>query len=78
MFQGAKPTSKILVHTSFVRSEGLEKRKFPLRGRGCVLASLANEIKTILADPFINVLDGELNNLKDNHVRDILIEVLGD
>ena len=43
-----------------------------------VLASLANEIKTILADPFINVLDGELNNLKDNHVRDILIEVLGD
>ena len=42
------------------------------------MASLANEIKTILADPFINVLDGELNNLKDNHVRDILIEVLGD
>ena len=43
-----------------------------------VLSSLTNEIKTILADPFNNVSVDELNNLKHNHVRDILIEVLGD
>ena len=43
-----------------------------------VLASLANEIKTILADPFINVLDGKLNNLNMKQVNDILIEDIGD
>ena len=43
-----------------------------------VLASLANEIKTILADPFINVLDGKLNKLNKKQVNDILIEDIGD
>ena len=42
------------------------------------MASLANEIKTILADPFINVLDGEHNKLNKKHVRDILIDDIGD
>ena len=43
-----------------------------------VLASLANEIKTILADPFINVLVGRLNKLNMKQVNDILIEDIGD
>ena len=43
-----------------------------------VLASQTNEIKTILADPFINVLDGKLNKLNKKQVNDILIEDIGD
>ena len=39
-----------------------------------VLASQTNEIKTILADPFINVLDDKLNKLNKEQVNDILIE----
>ena len=42
------------------------------------MASLANEIKTILADPFINVLDGKLNKLNMKQVNDILIEDIDD
>ena len=42
-----------------------------MRRRG---ASLTNEIKTILADPFINVLSDELNNLNNKNVIDILID----
>ena len=42
------------------------------------MASLANEIKTILADPFINVLVGRLNKLNMKQVNDILIEDIGD
>ena len=36
------------------------------------------EIKTILADPFINVPVDELKNLKHKHVRYILIDGKGD
>ena len=43
-----------------------------------VLASLTNEIKTILADPFINVPVDELNNLNMKHVNDILIDDIVD
>ena len=34
--------------------------------------------QTILLDTFIELLDDEVNNLKHNHIRDILIEDLGD
>ena len=36
------------------------------------------EIKTILDDPFIKLLVGRVNNLNDEHVKDILIEDIGD
>ena len=36
------------------------------------------EIKTILNDPFIKLLDGRVNNLKHKHVKDVLNEDLGD
>ena len=34
--------------------------------------------QTKLLDTFIELLDDEVNNLKHNHIRDILIEDLGD
>ena len=40
--------------------------------------SLTNVIKTILADPFINVPVDELNNLNMKRVNDILIEDIDD
>ena len=43
-----------------------------------VLASLTNEIKTILAYPFINVPVDELNKLNNKHVRVIIIDDIGD
>ena len=43
-----------------------------------VTASLTVEIKTILADPFINVLDGKLNKLNKEQVNDILIDITND
>ena len=36
------------------------------------------EIKTILDDPFIKLLVGRVNNLKHKHVKDILIDDIGD
>ena len=36
-----------------------------------VTASLTVEIKTILDDPFIKLLDGRVNNLEDEQVIDI-------
>ena len=53
-------------------------RDFLLFSIANVLASLTNEIKTILADPFINVPVDELNNLNTKQVNDILIEDIGD
>ena len=49
-------------------------RDFLLFSIANVLASLTNEIKTILADPFINVPVDELNNLNNKNVIDILID----
>ena len=43
-----------------------------------ITASLTVEIKTILHDPFIKLLDGRVNNLKYKHVRVILIDDIGD
>ena len=45
---------------------------------GGVLASLANEIKTILADPFINDLVDDLNNLDKEQVNDMFIDIIND
>ena len=42
------------------------------------MASLANEIKTILADSVINVLDGKLNKLNEEQVNDIFTDIIDD
>ena len=52
--------------------------KYWKAGAELVLASLTNEIKTILADPFIKDLVDDLNNLNDKHVKVILIDNIGD